>query len=153
VPNVRHVVSLSVDITDFERKLLAETSDGVLYADQAGIIRFWNGGCQRMFGFTAEQALGQSLDIIIPDSLKARHWQGYAATMHSGQTRYGSGDLLAVPALRQDGTRMSVEFSIIPFHDEAGKMVGIGAILRDVTSRFEEMKTLRKAVAALKQRG
>ena len=138
----------AMDVAGFERRLIANASDGMLYADQDGIIRFWNAGCHRIFGFTEQEAVGQSLDIIIPDSLKARHWQGYAATMRSGQTRYGAGDLLAVPALRKDGTRISVEFSIVPFHDPAGRMMGLGAIMRDVTKRFEEMKALRKALAA-----
>ncbi len=141
-----------MDIADFERGLAANAPDGVLYADQQGIIRFWNAGCQHIFGFTARDAVGQSLDIIIPDPLRTRHWQGYAATMRSGQTRYGAGDLLAVPALRKDGARISVEFSIVPFRDPAGTMVGVGAIMRDVTKRFEEMKTLRKAAAALSAR-
>jgi PAS domain S-box-containing protein len=139
-----------MDIANFERRVVAEAPDGVLFADKDGVIRYWNAGCQRIFGFTAQEALGQSLDIIIPHALKARHWQGYAHTMHSGQTRYGGGDLLAVPALRQGGTRISVEFSIIPFHDEAGTMVGMGAIMRDVTRRFDEMKALRAALAASK---
>jgi PAS domain S-box-containing protein len=139
-----------MDIANFERRVVAEAPDGVLFADKDGVIRYWNAGCQRIFGFTAQEALGQSLDIIIPHALKTRHWQGYAHTMRSGQTRYGGGDLLAVPALRQGGTRISVEFSIIPFHDEAGTMVGMGAIMRDVTRRFDEMKALRAALAASK---
>lgn len=73
--------------------------------------------------------------------------------MQTGQTRYGAGDLLAVPALRKDGTRLSVEFSIVPFRDDAGGMIGMGAILRDITSRFEEMKALRKSLAALQRIG
>jgi PAS domain S-box-containing protein len=139
-----------VNVTDIERGIVTETADGVLYADQEGIIRYWNGGCCRIFGFTAQEAVGQSLDIIIPDRLKARHWQGYAQTMQSGQTRYGGGDLLAVPAVRKGGSRISVEFSIVPFRNNAGGMMGIGAIMRDITSRFEEMKALRKSLAALK---
>jgi PAS domain S-box-containing protein len=138
----------AMSIADFERGLFANAPDGVLYADQNGIIRFWNAGCHRIFGFTEQEAVGQSLDIIIPDALRARHWQGYAQTMRSGQTRYGAGDLLAVPALRKDGARISVEFSIVPFRDPAGTMMGMGAIMRDVTKRFEELKNLRKALAA-----
>ena len=144
-------MGLTVDNDEFERRVVAEAPDGVLYADQDGIIRFWNAGCCRIFGFTALEAIGQSLDIIVPDNLRARHWQGYAETMRSGQTRYGAGDLLAVPALRQDGRRISVEFSIIPFRDSAGALAGIAAILRDVTKRFEETKALRIALKASKK--
>ena len=131
---------------EFERQIVAGAPDGMLYADQDGIIRFWNAGCHRIFGFTAQEAVGQSLDIIIPENLRARHWQGYAGTMRSGQTRYAAGDLLAVPALCRDGRRISVEFSIIPFRDSTGAMAGIAAIMRDVTKRFEEMKALRLAL-------
>lgn len=135
-------------IPDFYKAFLSEIPDGVLLADDRGVIRMWNAGCQRIFGFTADEAIGQSLDIIIPESLRARHGEGYAQTMRTGQTRYGKGDLLAVPALRKDGARISVEFSILPFRDAGGRVVGIGAVMRDVTRKFEETKSLKKALAA-----
>ena len=131
----------------FASTLVAGMPDAIVYADAAGVIRVWNAGATRMFGFSEQEALGQSLDIIIPVNLRKRHWDGYDETMRTGKTRYGAGDLLAVPALRKDGARISVEFTILPFHDEAGRMAGIAAILRDVTTRFEEMKALRKEVA------
>lgn len=134
-------------ISDFHQVFLSEMPDGVLLADDQGVIRMWNAGCQRIFGFTAEEAIGQSLDIIIPENLRARHWEGYAETTRTGKSRYGNGDLLAVPALRKDGTRISVEFSILPFRDADGRIVGIGAVMRDVTKKFEEMKALKKALA------
>jgi PAS domain S-box-containing protein len=135
-------------IPDFATRLVANTPDGVLFADHDGIIRFWNAGCERLFGHTASEAVGQSLDIIIPEAQRARHWQGYAKTMRTGQTRYAAGDLLAVPAVRKDGTRISIEFSIIPFRDAESRMLGLGAVLRDATKRFEETKALRQALAA-----
>ena len=141
---------MSFDVDQFARDLARDAADAIVYADNDGIIRFWNAGAARIFGFAAAEAIGQSLDIIIPANLRQRHWDGYNATMQTGRTRYGAGDLLAVPALRKDGTRISVEFTIIPFHDGAGRMVGIAAIMRDVTKRFEEMKALR---AQLHQRG
>ncbi len=135
-------------IPDFANVFLSEMPDGVLLADDEGVIRMWNAGCERIFGFSAEEAIGQSLDIIIPENLRARHWEGYEQTMRTGKTRYGAGDLLGVPALRKDGTRISVEFSIVPFRNSDGRLVGIGAVMRDVTKKFEEMKALRKALAA-----
>ncbi|MDE3110718.1 MAG: PAS domain S-box protein, partial [Acidobacteriota bacterium] len=124
----------------FCRTLAQEAADAIIYANAAGTIVFWNKGAERIFGFSQSEAIGQSLDIIIPENLRKRHWEGYDATMHSGKTRYGAGDLLAVPALRKDGARISIEFTIIPFHDETGRMAGIAAILREVTKRFEETK-------------
>ena len=135
-------------LPDFEARFLANTADGILFADHNGIIRFWNAGCERIFGHAASEAVGQSLDIIIPPALRARHWQGYANTMRTGQSRYAAGDLLAVPAVRKNGARLSVEFSIVPFLDAENRMLGMGAVMRDVTERFEETKALRKALAA-----
>ena len=135
-------------LPDFEARFLANTPDGILFADHNGVIRFWNAGCERIFGHAASEAVGQSLDIIIPATLRARHWQGYANTMRTGQSRYAAGDLLAVPAVRKDGSRLSVEFSIVPFLDAENRMLGMGAVMRDVTERFEETKALRNAQAA-----
>lgn len=138
---------MSTDIDHLCETLVREAPDAIVYADRTGAIRFWNRGAERIFGFTAEEAIGQSLDIIIPEGLRARHWTGYEAVMESGHSRYDHGDLLAVPGLRKDGTRISLEFTIVPFHDEGGRMQGIAAILRDVTKRFEEMKQLRRQAA------
>jgi PAS domain S-box-containing protein len=135
---------MSFDPEHFTSVLVSSMADAVIYADAEGLIRFWNKGAERIFGFDAAEALGRSLDIIIPESLRGRHWVGYEKTMRTGETRYGAGDLLAVPALRRDGARLSVEFTILPFHDDAGRMIGIAAVMRDVTARFEEMKALRR---------
>lgn len=138
------------DADHFAQALVAGMPDAIVYADADGVIRMWNAGAARMFGFTADEALGQPLDIIIPGSLRERHWNGYRETMRTGQTRYGDGQILAVPATRKDGARISVEFTIVPFADDNGKMTGIAAIMRDATARFEELRALRKEVAALR---
>ena len=128
--------------------LARHAADAIVYANAAGVIGFWNQGAERIFGFSEAEAVGQSLDIIIPESLRQRHWHGFEATIRTGQTRYSAGDLLAVPALRRDGARISVEFTVLPFRDESGRIVGIAAILRDVTTRFNEIRNLRKELAA-----
>ncbi|HSU05841.1 MAG TPA: PAS domain S-box protein [Acetobacteraceae bacterium] len=142
---------LEFDSSHFTDALVAEMPDAVVYADARGTIRFWNGGAARIFGHTAAEAVGQSLDLIIPESLRARHWAGYHHTMATGQSRYGTGDLLAVPARRKDGARISVEFTIVPFRGPDGSMRGIAAVLRDVTARFEETRALRREVERLRQ--
>jgi PAS domain S-box-containing protein len=139
-----------MDIDECRRRLVDEAGDGILIAGADGTIRFWNPGAARIFGFTSDEAVGQSLDIIIPAALRARHWHGYAESIRSGQTRYGAGDLLAVPALRKDNARISIEFSIVPFRDDSGRITAIGAVVRDVTRRFEEMQGLRRALAERK---
>ena len=145
---MKTVPPIPFDAERFAIALAAAMPDAVVYADAEGHIRYWNGGAEAIFGFTAAEAIGHMLDIIVPVTLRQRHWDGYEKTMRTGETRYGGGDLLAVPAIRKDGTRISTEFTIVPFRDEAGKMVGIAAIMRDVTKRFEEMRALRKAASA-----
>jgi PAS domain S-box-containing protein len=139
---------MSFDPDRFAIALLTSMPDAVVYSDFEGRIQFWNKGAEGMFGFTSVEAVGQSLDIIIPENLRKRHWDGYEVTMRTGVTRYGAGDLLAVPAIRKDGSRLSTEFTIVPFKDESGRMLGIAAIMRDVSKRFEEMRALRKQAAA-----
>ena len=137
------------DARTFGTTLVEAMPDAVIYADAEGMIRSWNGGATRIFGFAAEEAMGASLDLIIPASLRQRHWDGFRHTMQTGESRYGAGDLLAVPALRKDGSRISVEFTVVPFHDADGRMTGIAAVLRDVTTRFEELRALRRQVESL----
>src|ERR1041385_6262421 len=128
--------------------LLTTRSDAVVAADADGIIRFWNAGAERIFGHSAADAVGRSLDLIIPERLRQRHWDGYRRTMATGQSRYGEGEMLSVPALRRDGVTISVEFTVMALTSEDGRMTGIIAIMRDATKRFEEMRALRRKLAA-----
>src|SRR5215472_6637042 len=127
--------------------VLSTRADAIVAADREGIIRFWNRGAERIFGHAADAAIGRSLDLIIPERLRQRHWDGYRHTMATGKSRYGEGDLLSVPALRRDGATISVEFTVVPLKNPAGEMIGIIAVLRDATKRFEEMRALRKKLA------
>ena len=130
------------------RSLISTRSDAIIAADRDGVIRFWNPGAERIFGYVENDAVGRSLDLIIPERLQQRHWNGYRRTMDSGKSRYGEGDLLSVPALHKNGSTISVEFTVIPLRDESGKMIGMAAIMRDVTKRFEEMRALKRKLAA-----
>jgi PAS domain S-box-containing protein len=127
--------------------ILNTTSDAILATDREGVIRFWNRGAARIFGFTAEQAIGASLDLIIPERLRKRHWDGYERVMATGETRYGAGDVLAVPAIAKGGRQISVEFTIILLQDSEQRVSGMAAILRDVTARFEELRQLKRELA------
>jgi PAS domain S-box-containing protein len=127
--------------------VLSTRSDAVIAADRDGIIRFWNAGAERIFGHASDAAIGQSLDIIIPERLRKRHWDGYHHVIESGESRYGDGDLLSVPGIRKDGVTVSMEFTIVPLRDAAGALIGLAAIMRDVTKRFEEMRALRQKLA------
>ena len=127
--------------------LLHSASDAIVATDREGHITFWNPGAVRIFGFTAAEAAGQSLDIIIPENLRARHWEGFRHTMATGTSRYGHGDLLSVPALTKEGRRISVEFTIAMLRDGRGDVAGTVAVMRDVTRRFEEIRELRRRLA------
>ena len=138
---------MELDLAHFADRLVSGMSDAIVYADAEGVIRLWNRGATRIFGFAEGEALGRSLDIIIPESLRERHWQGFRATMRTGESRYGDGQVLSVPAVRKDGARISVEFTIVPFISDSGQMIGIAAIMRDTTTRFEELRALRRQLA------
>lgn len=140
---------MQFDADIFAKTLVAEISDAIMYADAEGKIRLWNAGARRIFGFEQSEALGSSLDIIIPPSLRGKHWTGFEETMRTGKSRYGEGEILAVPAIRKDGSRISVEFTILPMKAESGQLIGIAAIMRDVTPRFQELLKLRKELASL----
>lgn len=126
--------------------ILAARSDAVIAADRDGIIRFWNPGAERILGFARDEVLGQSLNLIIPERLQQRHWDGYKRVMQTGESRYRESDVLAVPARRKDGASISVEFTIVPLR-ESDRLVAIVAIMRDVTKRFEETRALKRRLA------
>jgi PAS domain S-box-containing protein len=128
--------------------IVTDSNDAIMFSDRDGIIRLWNGGAERMFGFSSEDALGRSLDLIIPENLRERHWDGYWRVMESGSSRYST-DLLSAPALRKDGTRISTEFSMVMVKDGAGRMLGVAAIIRDVSARWQREKELKERVKAL----
>ncbi|MZR32320.1 PAS domain-containing protein [Sneathiella litorea] len=136
-----------MDLNRFPETFVNEASDAIVVSDESGIIQFWNSGAERIFGFSSEEAVGESLDIIIPANLRKRHWTGYSETMKSGKTKYGAGDLLSVPAVRKDGQRISTQFSILGLSDSFGKLTGVAAVMRDVTDDFEERKELKKSLA------
>ena len=130
------------------RQIVESTPEAIVVADPRGVIRLWNGGAEQIFGYPAAEALGQTLDLIIPERLRQRHWDGYHRVMATGETRYGR-ELLAVPAVRKDGARISLEFTVAILRDEAGRPTGIAAVIRDVTARWERERELRARLAAL----
>jgi PAS domain S-box-containing protein len=131
------------------QRIVEDAPDAIILADRDGIIRLWNAGAQAVFGYQPEEALGQTLDLIIPERLRQRHWEGFHRVMATGVTRYGRDQLLAVPAIGKDGGRISVEFSIVMLRGPDGQLLGVAAILRNVTQRWQEQQQLRKRLAAL----
>src|SRR5262245_15660348 len=127
--------------------VLATSAEAILATDRRRVSRFWNPGAVRIFRFAEEEAVGASLDLIIPERLRKRHWDGWERVVATGVTRYGDGDLLAVPAITKDGRQISVEFTIVLLRGPDGQVAGMAAILRDVTARYEETRRLRRELA------
>ena len=134
------------------RRIVEEMPEAVIFADRQGVVRLWNRAAETMFDYSADEALGQNLDLIVPERFRARHWEGYRHVMATGVTSYGQ-RLLAVPAMRKDGQRISIEFSIALLKDERGEVTGAAAVVRDVTARWQAERELRRRLAALEESG
>lgn len=132
--------------------IVMHSNDAIIYADAAGVIRLWNSGAERMFGYSVAEAVGQSLDLIIPEAMRNRHWEGYGRVMAEGSSRYST-DLLSAPALRKDGTRISTEFSMVLLKDAGGEMCGVAAIMRDVSARWQRDQELKERLRQLEAAG
>jgi PAS domain S-box-containing protein len=133
------------------QQLLDNAPDAIMVSDKEGMIRFWNRGAELLFGHTSAEAVGQSLDLIIPENLRSRHWEGYWRVMATGETKYKIG-LLAAPGLRKDGSRVSLEFSMVLLRDAAGVMQGVASIMRDVTEHWQKEKELRESLTSCEKK-
>lgn len=133
------------------QRIVEDSPIAILFADREGKIRFWNKGAEAMFGYSSGEALGQSLDLIVPEKQRPRHWEGWEKVMATGVTKYGR-DVLAVPAMKKDGTRISIEFNVILLKSAGGEVQGVAAMVQDVTARWQQQKELRARLAALEAR-
>jgi len=130
------------------QSIVGQISIAIIFGDREGVVRLWNAGAEAMFGWSADEAIGKSMDMIIPEKHRARHWEGYFHVMETGLTKYGH-SVLAVPALTKDGRRISIEFNVALLKDTDGRVLGAAASIQDVTARWERDKTLRAHVAEL----
>jgi PAS domain S-box-containing protein len=124
-------------------QIVEKAQDAIIFADVEGVIRLWNSGAETIFWFSAEEALRKDLDLIIPEQLRERHARGYRKVMETGSTRYGS-QVLAVPAQTKAGLRVSIEFTVVLIRSDDGEMLGVGAIIRDVTEGWKREKEIRR---------
>jgi len=125
--------------------------DAIIAAGTDGSIVLWNPAAERMFGYTESEAIGQSLDLIIPEHLRHRHWEGYRQVMQIGHTRYGK-KVLRVPAVHKDGRTLSIAFTVALLYTLETQTRVIAAIIRDETSRWQEERALRQRLAELEAR-
>ena len=130
------------------KQLVQAIGDAVVAADPAGAIIVWSPAAERLFGHTEQEAMGQSLDLIIPQRQRQPHWDGYHKTMATGQTRYGN-DVLRVPAVHKDGHTLSIAFTVALMHSPDGQVSAIVAVVRDESARFAEERNLRKRLTEL----
>lgn len=128
--------------------LFDAVGDAVMVCDANGAVVLWNPACERMFGFTQAEALGQNMDMIIPERLRGRHWEGYHKSMATGITKYGT-DVLRVPAVDKQGRSMSIAFTVAMLYKADGKVSAIASVVRDETQRFQDERALKKRVAEL----
>lgn len=131
---------------------LVETAgDAIIAANRSGAIVLWNPAAERIFGYSIDEAIGQSLDLIIPDRFRQRHWDAWEKTVSTGTTKYGA-DVLRVPAVHKDGRRLSIAFTValLPLND--GSVDIIAAIVRDETARWYEEQDLRRRLAECEER-
>lgn len=130
------------------QRIVEDSPVAILFADREGRIRLWNAAAEAMFGYPSHEAVGQSLDLIVPEKQRARHWEGWARVMATGVTKY-SREPLAVPAMKKDGSRISIEFYIALLRSPSGELAGAAALIHDVTARWQQQKELRARLAAL----
>jgi len=133
------------------REIVENSQDAIVLTNADGVIQIWNLGANKMFGYSPEEAVGQTLDIIIPDRFRDSHWDGFNNTMATGHSKYEE-DMLSVPAIKKDGSRISIEFTIVMSKDDQGIPTGISAIIRDVSERRQQDKQMKDRVAELEER-
>ena len=131
--------------------LIEQSPDAMIYSDIQGRVRVWNAAASKMFGFSAEQAIGQSLDIIIPEKLRKAHWRGFDAAIAAGVTKH-SGKPMPTKALRADGSEFYTEMGFALIFNNQGEVVGTVAQARDITERFEKGRAERQRLQELEKR-
>jgi PAS domain S-box-containing protein len=140
--------TIMTDTALIYQQIIENSQDAILFTDRDGVIYLWNSGAEAIFGYKAEEIQGKSLDLIIPEKLRQRHWEGYQRVMRTGETRYGK-ELLKVPAIRKDGRTISVEFTILLVRNRQNELIGTASIIRDVTERWNQEKELKNKLKFL----
>jgi PAS domain S-box-containing protein len=141
-------VATALNAQDESSAMLSAMGDALVVCNVAGQITVWNAAAERMFGWTAAEAVGQRMDMFVPERLRKRHWDGYDQSMKTGKTRYAH-DVLRVPAMNKAGESLSIAFTVFMLFDTAGSVTACGSVIRDETARFNDDRALRKRLAEL----
>jgi PAS domain S-box-containing protein len=140
-----------ISAEQLSQRIISDSNDAIMFADRQGSILLWNRGAEKMFGYSESEVLGQSLDLIIPENLRGRHWDGYFRVMESGSSRYST-EMLSAPALRKDGSRISTEFSMVIVKGDDERVLGVAAVIRDVSARWQREKELKERIRVLENK-
>lgn len=141
--------AVQIDPTTATR-LIQQAPDAVILAGTDGTIEVWNPAAERVFGVAAADAIGQSLDMIIPERFREAHWTGFDRALNDRATKY-AGEALATRAQRADGETIYVEMSFAIVLDDGGEAIGALAHARDITERFQQEREQRKKLADLEK--
>ncbi len=136
---------------DFFQAIVDQTSDAFIFADRDGVIRVWNRGAEAIFGYSAAEIMGNSLDVIIPERLRRAHWEGFRRAIDTGQTRQG-GRVLTTRSVHKGGSRLYVDLSFGVVKDRSGAVAGAFAMGRDCTARYLAEGALRARVSELEDK-
>ena len=131
-----------------ETTLVAQSPDAIILSDREGNIEVWNAAAERIFGHRADEVIGRSLDVIIPERLRAAHWAAFRISVETGREKY-AGRVLTTRSMRKDGAKLYVDLAFALIRDAAGAVTGVVATARDCTARYEEERALRARVAEL----
>lgn len=131
--------------------IVGQVADGIIFADRHGAIRLWNAGAEAIFGYAADEVLGQSLNVIVPERLRSAHWAAFDKAVETGRTKYGR-KVMATRSMQKDGSKLYVDLSFALVTDETGEVVGSVAMARDITSRYLADSELRKRVGELEEK-
>jgi PAS domain S-box-containing protein len=135
-----------MDDTELKTLLHDQAPDAVIFAGTDGVIAAWNDAATRLFGFSRDEAMGQSLDLIIPERFREAHWRGFDRALADGTTKY-SGQALPTRSQTRNGATIYVELTFAIVHDAAGTVIGALAHARDITERFLREREQRQRAA------
>ncbi|MBH5391278.1 PAS domain S-box protein [Bradyrhizobium diversitatis] len=130
--------------SDLDASIIEDVADALIYSDRSGTIMRWNRASAALFGFSAADALGQNLDLIIPEHLRAAHWKGFEAALASGVMKL-AGKPTLTRALHKSGRKLYIEMTFALVRDAGGSVQGSVAMARDVTERVERERAAKLA--------
>ncbi|MFC7518800.1 PAS domain-containing protein [Herbaspirillum sp. GCM10030257] len=139
----------NVPVATLYQRILESMPEALILSDLEGTIKIWNAGAASLFGYASDEALGRSLNLIIPDHLRKAHWDGFHQAIMRGSTAHGKRSAIT-RSLHKGGQQLYVDMSFAVVSDSDGKIIGALAVARDATERYVEERNLRRQLAEMK---